>query len=69
MSEFIATDFGKNMDFDKFQKSNKKDDSTFITIEYKEEIKKGKLTKSEKLTKIKKENSDIKELKDKKQKS
>lgn len=48
MSEFIATDFGKNIDFGKFQKFNKRDDSTFITIEYKAETEKGKPTVEQK---------------------
>lgn len=32
MNDFIKTDFGKNIDFAKFQKENKNDDSTFIVI-------------------------------------
>jgi serine/threonine protein phosphatase PrpC len=32
MDDFIKTDFGKNIDFEKFQKENKEDDSTFIAI-------------------------------------
>jgi hypothetical protein len=35
MEEFIASDFGRNLNFAEFQKNNKSDDSTFITIEYK----------------------------------
>lgn len=34
VQDFINSDFGKNLDFAKFQKENKKDDSTFITIKY-----------------------------------
>ena len=34
VQDFINSNFGKNLDFAKFQKENKKDDSTFITIEY-----------------------------------
>lgn len=46
MQEFIASDFGKNLNFEEFQKSNKKDDSTFIAIEYTSDSSKksGKLT-------------------------
>ncbi len=32
MDDFIKTDFGKNIDFEKFQDENKNDDSTFIVI-------------------------------------
>jgi len=34
IQDFINSDFGKNLDFAKFQKENKTDDSTFITITY-----------------------------------
>ena len=35
--DFIDSDFGKNLDFEKFQKKHKNDDSTFISIGYKNE--------------------------------
>ena len=38
VQDFINSDFGKNLDFEKFQKNNKIDDSTFITIEYDAEV-------------------------------
>ena len=34
IQDFIESDFGKNLDFAKFQKENKIDDSTFITIKH-----------------------------------
>jgi serine/threonine protein phosphatase PrpC len=38
IQDFIDSNFGKNLDFDKFQKNNKVDDSTFITIKYDAEL-------------------------------
>jgi uncharacterized coiled-coil protein SlyX len=38
IQDFINSDFGKNLDFAKFQKENKTDDSTFITIKYDAEL-------------------------------
>jgi len=38
IQDFINSDFGKNLDFAKFQKENKTDDSTFITITYDAEL-------------------------------
>jgi hypothetical protein len=38
IQDFINSDFGKKLDFAKFQKENKTDDSTFITIEYDAEL-------------------------------
>ena len=34
MQDFIDSDFGKNLDFVEFQKNNKVDDSTFISVKY-----------------------------------
>lgn len=39
IQDFINSDFGKKLDFAKFQKENKSDDSTFITIKYDAELK------------------------------
>lgn len=36
IQDFINSSFGKNIDFKEFQKNNKSDDSTFITIKYDE---------------------------------
>jgi hypothetical protein len=38
IQDFINSNFGKNLDFAKFQKENKTDDSTFITIKYDAEL-------------------------------
>lgn len=38
IQDFIDSNFGKNLDFEKFQKNNKVDDSTFITIKYDAEL-------------------------------
>ncbi len=38
IQDFINSDFGKKLDFAKFQKENKADDSTFITIKYDAEL-------------------------------
>jgi hypothetical protein len=38
IQDFIDSDFGKNLNIAKFQKENKTDDSTFITIKYDAEI-------------------------------
>ena len=38
IQDFINSDFGKKLDFAKFQKENKSDDSTFITIKYDAEL-------------------------------
>jgi gas vesicle protein len=38
IQDFINSDFGKKLDFAKFQKENKIDDSTFITIKYDAEL-------------------------------
>ena len=38
IQDFIDSNFGKNLDFEKFQKNNKVDDSTFITIKYDAEV-------------------------------
>ena len=38
VQDFIDSNFGKNLDFAKFQKENKEDDSTFISIKYDAEL-------------------------------
>jgi hypothetical protein len=39
IQDFIDSDFGRNLNFAEFQKNNKSDDSTFITIKYNAELK------------------------------